>query len=83
MIVVIHLLRFLQLVIIIRVFLSWVSLFPGNPYYRWFMAKTDLLLKPFRVVVPLGGAFMDLGPIFALLILQLVERLVIRLMFVM
>jgi YggT family protein len=78
-ILLIHALRFLQLVIIVRIFLSWVPLFPRNRYYRLFLEKTDTLLKPFRVVIPLGGAFMDLGPLFALLILQLMERLVIHL----
>ncbi|MFZ2959831.1 MAG: YggT family protein [Candidatus Ozemobacteraceae bacterium] len=70
-------LQVLQLAILFRVLLTWII---RNPYDRRFISFTapiDAILKPFKVVIPMGGAFLDLGPVLALVTLQILERILI------
>ncbi|HEY9071110.1 MAG TPA: YggT family protein [Candidatus Ozemobacteraceae bacterium] len=73
-------LRLLQFAIFLRVMLSWVA--PGpiqTQRMRWFTDPIDRLLKPFSVAVPMGPAYLDLGPMLALLLVEAVSRVLIQL----
>ena len=74
------LLRLLQFAVLIRVVLSWMSPDPRHSKFSWFTNPVDVLLKPFRVLIPIGGGFLDAGPVLALLLLQMIERILIHLM---
>ncbi len=66
------------LVIIVRALISWVSPDPYNPIVRILYRLTEPVLRPLRALVPprrLGG--LDLSPILALLLLQLVRYTII------
>ena len=61
-------------VIIIRALISWVSPDPYNPVVRFLGQITEPLLKPLRKLVPprmTGG--IDVSPILAILLIQLVR----------
>jgi YggT family protein len=61
--------------ILARVLLSWVSLGPGNPIVTFIMEATDPVIKPLRSVIPPIG-MLDITPIAALILLQIVETIV-------
>ena len=74
----------INLLILARILMSWlpmagVNLDPYNPIVRYLVQITDIFLEPFRrIIPPIGG--MDLSPIIAILVLQLVQQLVISLL---
>jgi YggT family protein len=70
-------LRVLEIAILIRVLYSWVdpNPYPTNELKRLLWAVTDPVLQPLRRFVPPIG-MLDITPIVALVLLQVVERLV-------
>ncbi|WP_258359349.1 YggT family protein [Moorella sulfitireducens] len=67
----------LNWLIIARILLSW---FPHNPYHpimRFIYEVTEPVLAPFRRLMPRTSIPIDFSPIIAVLVLQLVERLLI------
>lgn len=75
--IIVDVLRLIQFLILVRVVLSWLA-DPRDPKYRWFNDRIDLMLKPFRVLIPMGNALMDLGPLLALLFFQALTSVVIH-----
>jgi len=73
--------------IIIRVLLSWFRIPSGRyllPVYRFIFEMTEPLLAFFRRLMPsvmVGGAGIDFSPIVAILVLQLLHRIVLQLLF--
>jgi YggT family protein len=67
-------LSLLTYAIIIRVVLSWVQPNPNNPLVRLLYKVTDPVMGPLeRIIPPLGG--LDITPIIAVVLIQLVQRL--------
>ena len=73
------LLTVLTVAILIRALLTWVpNMDPSNPLVRLLNQITDPLLQPARrLIPPMGG--MDLSPIVVIVVLQLLQRLLLRL----
>ncbi len=73
------LLTVLTVAILIRALLTWIpNLDPSNPLVRLLNQITDPLLQPARrLIPPMGG--MDLSPIVVIVVLQLLQRLLLRL----
>lgn len=72
----------LEVIIFIRVILSWVNADPYNGLVRVICAIVDPILAPFRKIVPpwrLGG--LDLSPLFALLAIELLRKFLIPTLF--
>jgi len=66
----------LDLAVLLRVLFSWINPDPYNTLVRWVYQLTEPILAPLRrVIPPLGG--LDITPMVALLILQLVHRLIL------
>lgn len=63
--------------IMIRVILSWVRPDPYSPIVQFIYRATEPILAPFRNLIPMQG--IDLSPIFAIIVLQVVEKLIITL----
>jgi len=61
--------------ILARVILSWVNPTPRNELLLMVFKVTEPVLGPIRRIIPLRG--IDLSPIVAWLLIQLVTRLVI------
>ena len=69
----------LKAAIVVRVISSWLPISPYSPWVRWSYQLSEPILGPFRRVIPaLGG--LDLSPIVAYIVLNLVEGLMFRLM---
>lgn len=74
MIVIILLLEVLQIAIFIRIALTWLIMNPNDRTLRVFTDPIDKILKPFKVVIPAGRIFLDIGPLLVLILLQVLSR---------
>ena len=64
--------------ILARVLMSWIKVGPGSPFVpllRIIYAITEPILGPIRRVLPKTGMF-DFSPIVALLLLDLIRRMI-------
>ena len=68
----------LQVLILARVIMSWVSPHPTNPVGRFINDVTEPVLAPFQKLLP-PMAGLDFSPIAALIALQLLQTLAHRL----
>jgi len=69
-----------EFLILIRVFLSWINTDPyrpviTHPIVQVLLRITDPVLAPLRRVIPPIGGTIDITPVIALLILEIVRRL--------
>jgi len=76
-VLIVNLIRLLQLVIFVRVLLTWIM--PGRlpePLQK-IANPVDRLLKVFQVLIPVGPGFIDIGPMLCLLLLEVIQRVLI------
>jgi len=71
--------------IIVRIFLSWVPAAMNLSIVRFIYQITDPILEPFRVLfsrfMPKGpGVYLDFSPVIALIVLNMLRRIVISLL---
>jgi YggT family protein len=72
-----------EFLILIRVLLSWVNINPyrpaiDHPLVDLLHRITDPVLQPLRrIIPPLGGA-LDLSPVVALILLEILRQVVLR-----
>lgn len=64
-----------SLLILARVLLSWVRVSPDHPIVIFIHEATEPVLKPLRKVIPPMG-MMDISPIVALILLQVLESVI-------
>lgn len=74
----------LELLIFIRILLSWIPIFGyNNPIGRLIYSLTEPILGPCRHMLdksPLGGGMMlDFSPVIALILMMLVKQLLVGL----
>lgn len=66
-------------IIVVRIILTWIpSINWQNQPFKAIAAMADLLLAPFRKIIPAVGGI-DFSPLVALLLFSIVQGLVIRL----
>lgn len=67
----------LQILIFIRVILSWVVPYGRNEFVRLVNDITEPILKPFRIIIPIAGnAGIDISAIVVLLLLQVLSSFI-------
>lgn len=64
----------LQLLIVIRVIMSWVRPQPTGPVGRFLLEVTDPILAPLQKILP-PMAGLDFSPILALIVIQILQSL--------
>ena len=69
----------LKLALVVRVISSWLPISPHSGWIRWSYALSEPILAPLRRIVPNFGG-LDLTPILAYFLLNIVESLLFRLM---
>jgi YggT family protein len=69
--------QILTFAIFARVLLSWFPINPENPFVVILNEVTDPILRPLRRVVPSLG-MLDLTPIVALVLLQVIQNLLLQ-----
>ena len=72
--------RAIDLLILVRVLLSWINLGPGNDLVRLVYQLTEPILAPLRRYIPSFGG-LDITPMVALMLLALVKRLLVDILF--
>ncbi|MBQ9090745.1 MAG: YggT family protein [Anaerotignum sp.] len=72
---------FLEILVFVRIILSWLPMGYNSAIGRFLYTMTEPILGPVRDMVnksPLGGGFgLDFSPIFALILMRLVQTLLI------
>jgi len=69
----------LKVAIVVRVISSWLPISPYSAWVRWSYRLSEPVLAPLRRIVPnLGG--LDITPILAYILLNIIESLLIRMM---
>ncbi len=71
---IIAVLRLYELVILIRVVLSWVRVNRGHPAVQFIESITEPVLAPFHRVARIGG--LDLSPFLVILIIELIISII-------
>ena len=71
--------------ILIRVLLSWINVDPyrpavDHPLIRLLERVTDPVLEPLRRLIPPIGGRVDVSPVVALIILEIVRRILITIL---
>lgn len=69
--------QILTFAVFARVLLSWFPINPENPFVVILNEVTDPILRPLRRVVPSLG-MLDLTPIVALVLLQVIQNLLLQ-----
>ena len=67
----------LQMLIMARVFLSWISHDPYNQFIQLLYQVTEPILKPIRETLPIQSMGVDFSPIVAFFILGFVKKLLL------
>ena len=70
--------QLIQLLILARVILSWISHNPYNQYIRTIYNVTDIILKPIRDFLPFENAPFDVSPIIAIFLIDFVKNILFR-----
>ncbi|MBN2035853.1 MAG: YggT family protein [Chitinispirillaceae bacterium] len=74
------LVRGYELLIVVRVLLSWTRADPRNPIMHWVVLLTEPVLAPVRRILPTGRSAFDFSPLVVILALGLLERIVVRML---
>ena len=69
----------LKLALVVRVISSWLPMSPYSGWIRWSYALSEPILAPLRRILPNFGG-LDLTPILAYFLLNIIEPLLFRLM---
>ena len=68
---------FYYILIIIRIFLTWIPNIDWEQQpFKWVRSVTDPFLNIFRGVIPPIGGMLDISPIVAILLLQILQGVV-------
>ena len=67
----------LQIIIIVRVVLSWISHNPSNQFIQIIYQVSEPILKPIREILPITGMGFDLSPIVAFFLLGLLKKILL------
>ncbi len=67
----------LQIVIMIRIFLSWIPHDPYNQFIRVIYKVADSILRPIRDAIPIQGMGFDFSPIIAFFLLGFLKKVIL------
>ena len=69
---------FYYIIIILRIFLSWIQSIDWEQQpYRFLGAITDPFLNIFRGIIPPIGGMLDISPVIAIILLQIMQGLIV------
>jgi len=73
---------FYYILLIVRIFLTWIPNIDWDRQpYSGMRAITDPFLNIFRGIIPPIGGVLDISPILAFIVLQILQGLIVGLMF--
>ncbi len=75
---ILDLLQLYYLLIIIRALMSWMRVDPRNQFVRILNAVTDPVLDPIQRVIPPIAGNLDISPVVAIVLVQLLRKVIAR-----
>ena len=70
-----YVLEVLTLIVVVRVIISWIpGLNPYHPLVRVIRAIADPILAPFRGLLPSFGGMLDISPLLAIIVLEILAN---------
>jgi len=72
-----NLFNLLQIIIMIRIFLSWVPHDPYNQFVKIVYKIADSILEPVREALPIQGMGFDFSPIIAFILLGFIKKIIL------
>jgi len=70
-----YVLEVLTLIVVVRVIISWIpGLNPYHPLVRVIRAIADPILAPFRGLLPTFGGMLDISPLLAIIVLEVLAN---------
>lgn len=76
-----YIVQILNIIIVIRVLLSWLAPYTHNDFTDVVYAVSEPILRPFRMIFPMGYSRIDISPILAYMALNLIRRLLFWIIF--
>jgi YggT family protein len=73
MMILFYAIRIYEVILIIRIFMSWMRPDPYHPFVQWIYRLTDPVLDPIRRMLPLNFGGFDFSPIIVFLLLGLLK----------
>lgn len=73
--------RGLKVLILLRIILSWVMPYGRNEFANTIYQLTEPILAPLRVLIPVGNMRIDLAPIAAYFLINVVRNLLFKIIF--
>lgn len=67
----------LQLLIMIRVVLSWIDHDPCNQFIKLLYSITDTILEPIRDLIPLQASVIDFTPMVAFVLIGFIKNILL------
>lgn len=72
---------FYYILLIIRIFLTWIpSIDWQQQPFTWIRSVTDPFLNIFRGIIPPIGGVLDISPVIAIILLQIMQGLIVGLL---
>ncbi len=75
------LIQIIKVLILIRIIISWVIPYSRNEFTHLVYTLTEPILRPFRVLLPIGHLRLDIAPLLAYFTLDIIRKLVFSLLF--
>jgi YggT family protein len=72
--------RLYSYAILARIVLSWIPLERNNLVVQFIYKITEPILASFRIILPLGGMWLDLSPIIVFFLINLLQRSIINIL---
>ena len=69
--------QFYELILIVRIFMSWIRPDPSNPIVEWIYRLTEPVLEPIRRLLPIRGMGIDFSPIIVFILLSILQRAIL------
>ena len=73
---------FYYIIIILRIFLSWIQTIDWDSQpFVFIRSITDPFLNIFRGIIPPIGGMLDISPVIAIILLQILQGLIVGMLF--
>jgi YggT family protein len=72
---IIIIIRIYEIILLLRIILSWIQPNPNNKYLGWIYIVTEPILAPIRKILPLSFGSIDFSPIVVFIILDVFKRI--------
>lgn len=78
MIILYYALRIYEVILLVRIFMSWIRPDPYHPVVQWVHRLTDPVLEPVRRLLPIRGMGIDFSPIVVFILIEILQRVILQ-----